>query len=362
MISPNELPSNALMKKTLMVRTCLMLLIICMLSACNTGKNGKNPQNNKQNAPQVVEGYIVKPTLLEQSITVSGTIKSFEETVLMSDVSGRVVMINLPEGKFVKKGTVLVKLFDSDLQASLRKLQTQLEIALQTKKRQTELLAVSGISELEYDQTTLQANSIRDDIEVLKAQISKTEVLAPYDGVIGLKNISLGAQVTPSIALATIRETNQLKLDFSVPEKYGKEISEGKVVKFFLQGDDSTFSARIIAAEGGVEVTTRNLRIRALVEHMNHGLRPGSFATVEVPLSTNPNALMIPTQCVIPQERNKKVIVSREGKATFVTIETGTRRTRDVEVISGLKAGDTVITTGVLFLRQDSPLKFSKIH
>jgi len=339
-----------------------ILMITFTLGACNNGKNVKNQQNNKQNGPQVVEGTIVKPTLLQHSITVSGTVKSFEETVLMPDVSGRVVTLNLPEGQFIKKGTLLVKLFDGDLQATLRKLQTQLEIARQTKKRQTELLTVNGISELEYDQTTLQVNSISDDIEVLKAQISKTEVLAPYDGVIGLKNISIGAQVTPGTPLTTIRQTNQLKLDFSVPEKYIDEISEGKIVRFTIQGKDSSFSARIIAAEGGVEATTRNLRVRAVVSRQDPSLSPGVFATVEVPLAITPNALMIPTQAVIPSERNKKVIVARGGKAIFVTIETGTRNSQDIEVVSGLKAGDTIVTTGVLFLKPNSPLKFSKIR
>lgn len=348
--------------KNLPNRLFPLLLLPFILASCNGGKDGKNQQNNKLKGPQVVEGYIVKPALLEHSITVSGTIKSFEETVLMTDISGRVVMLNLPEGQFIKKGTLLVKLFDSDLQATLRKLQTQLELARQTKKRQAELLTVSGISELEFEQTNLQVNVIGDDIEVLKAQISKTEVLAPYDGVIGLRNISLGAQVTPGTPLATIRETNQLKLDFSVPEKYGSEISADKIVKFTVQGTDTSFSARIIAAEGGVEATTRNLRVRALVSRPDPSLRPGSFATVEVPLALTPNALMIPTQSVIPQERNKKVIVARNGKAVFVTVETGTRRSADIEVVSGLNAGDTVVTTGVLFLKPDAALKFSKIH
>ncbi len=352
------------MKQPLKIITTITFLLAFIQFGCQNGKNDKNQQNSRMKGPQVVEGYIVRPALLEQSITVSGTVKSFEETVLMPDVSGRVVMINLPEGKFVKKGTVLVKLFDADLQASLQKLQTQLEIARTTKKRQAELLTVSGISELEYDQTTLQVNSIGDDIEVLKAQISKLVVLAPYDGVIGLRNISLGAQVTPGTPLATIRETNQFKLDFSVPEKYSSEITEGKTVRFTVQGmgADTVFTARIIAAEGGIEATTRNLRARALVSRPDPSLRPGKFATVEVPLAIVPDALMIPTQSVIPQERNKKVIIARNGKAIFVTIETGTRRMKDVEVVSGLHAGDTVVTTGILFVRQNDDLKFSKIR
>lgn len=343
------------------IRCLLPLLLALLVWSCNSARN-EEAKGAKKGGPQVVEGYLVKPEPVDHSISVSGTLKSFEETVLMPDMPGRIVLINLPEGKFVKKGTVLVKLFDADMQASLRKLKTQLEITKQTQKRQEELLKVSGISELEYDQTKLQVNSISDDIEAMQAQISKTEVVAPYDGVIGLRNVSLGAQVTTGTALATIRETDRMKLDFSVPEKHGSAIVDGMTVSFTVQGADTSFKATVMAAEGGVEAATRNLRVRALVAAKDPALRPGTFATVEVPLSVSKNSLMVPTQCIIPQERNKRVIVARSGKATFVPVVTGFRKADLVEVVSGLQAGDTVITTGILFLRPDAPLKLSKLR
>jgi membrane fusion protein, multidrug efflux system len=330
-------------------------------SSCSSDDPGKNQENKISERIMVVEGYVVKQTILDQTIVVSGTLKAFEETVLMPDVAGRVVSINFEEGKFVKKGTLLVKLFDEDLKAELKKLQTQLSIAEQTQKRQAELLKVSGISELEYDQTSLQVNSIRDDIEVLNVQISKTEVLAPFDGTIGLRNVSVGTQVTPNSPLATIREINLLKLDFSVPEKYSKEIYAGKVVTFTVQGDDSSFNARIIASEGGIETTTRNLRVRAVVEGNYNSLKTGAFARVEVPLEVNPSAMMIPTQAIIPQERNKQVIVVRKGMAVFLTVKTGVRQAADLEVTDGLVIGDTVVTTGIQFIRPGAKVKFSKI-
>jgi membrane fusion protein (multidrug efflux system) len=336
-------------------------LSLLFQGSCSSDKSGKNQVNKLSERIQVVEGFIVKQTTLDQTVVVSGTLKAFEETVLMPDVSGRVVSINFEEGKYVKKGTVLVKLFDDDLQAELNKLQTQLSIAEQTKKRQTELLTVSGISELEYDQTSLQVNSIHDDIEVLNVQITKTEVLAPFDGIIGLRNVSVGAQVTPNTPLATIREVNLLKLDFSVPEKYSKEIYEGKVVKFSVQGDDALFSARIIASEGGIETTTRNLKVRAVVEGSYNSLKTGAFARVEVPLEVNPAAMMIPTQAIIPQERNKQVIVVRKGVAVFLTVKTGVRQAAELEVTDGLVIGDTVVTTGLQFIRPGAKVKFSKI-
>ena len=279
----------------------------------------------------------------------------------MPEMPGRVVMVNLPEGQLVKKGTMLLKIFDGDLQAQLKKAQTQYEIGKQILDRQTELLKVDGISQVEYDQQELQVTSILNDIDLLKAQISKTAILAPYDGVIGLRNISLGALVTQSTPIATIRESDKLKLDFSVPGKYSSMIHKGTKVKFSVEGDEKKYDAEVMATEEGIDLNTRNLKARAIVEAHAPTLTPGAYASVELRLSENHNALMIPTQAIIMKERSKSVIVSRGGKAVFVPIQTGVRKAGTLEVVKGLSAGDTVVVTGVLFIKPDMVLTFAKI-
>jgi membrane fusion protein (multidrug efflux system) len=331
------------------------------LGSCHPEK--KENKDPKQQAPvSFIEGFIVKPSVINEAISISGTLIPFEETSLMPEVAGRVVMINLPEGQFVKKGTLLVKIFDGDLQANLKKSQTQLEIAEQTLKRQSELIKIDGISQLEYDQTRLQVTSIKDDIELLKVQIGKTEVVAPYDGVIGLKNISPGAQVTPSTTLVTIRMKDKLKLDFAVPEKYSQSIKPGLKVMFSVHGDDKKYEAEVIASEEGIETVTRNLRVRAVVNKVSPSLVPGAFANVELRLNENKNALMIPTQAIIPMERNKQVIISDGSKAKFITVKTGIRTASQIEILEGINEGDTVVTTGILFIKPGSELKFSKVR
>jgi membrane fusion protein, multidrug efflux system len=339
----------------------LVLLTIQIHYSCKSTTKDKQKSKKPENTIDFLEGYIVKPVVLDQTISVSGTLKPFEETILMPEVSGRVINIYLPEGKFVKAGTLLVKLFDGDLQALLHKYQTQLQLAEETQKRQSELIKVSGISQTDFDQTVLQVVSIKNDIEVLKVQIRKTEVLAPYDGTIGLRNISLGAQVTPATSLATIRTVSQLKLDFSVPEKYSKEIRSGSLVKFMVQGDDKKYDATVMATEEGIEASTRNLKVRAVVKSNVSSLIPGSFANVELRLRENQKALMVPTQSIIPQERNKKLILVKNGKAVFVKVRTGTRQDTNIEVLDSIKTGDTVVTTGILFIKPGMVLKFSKI-
>jgi len=346
--------------RTRLIFVFITVLITAGITSCHSGAKSKNAMDKRPAAVLSVEGYVVKPSLLMVTIQVSGSLLPFEETVLMPETGGRVVSVNLPEGKLVKKGTVLVKLFDGELQAQLKKSQTQLELAKQTEKRQRELLNVNGISQFDYDQTVFQVNSIKDDISLLDVQIGKTELKAPFDGVIGLKNISVGAQATSSTAVATIRMVNRLKLDFSVPEKYSREIVPGKLLTFTVEGDSAKYSAAVMATEGGIEQDTRNLKVRAVVDHVSPALKPGAFATVELELGKHADALLVPTQAIIPQARSKKLIVARDGKAVFLTVTTGIRQAEFIEVLNGIHSGDTVVTTGIVFLKPNADIKFSK--
>ncbi len=350
------------------------LLIVTVLAACvilafTLSKSGnilmgfsKDTGNSRKQRPQLkVDAFVVKPSVLIDEISVSGSLLAFEEVELKNEVAGRVVKINLPEGQFVKKGTLLVKLFDDDLQANLHKLHAQLAMQEQIYKRQTELLNVSGISQNDYEQTGLLVNSIEADIEVQKVLIRKTEVLAPFDGVIGLRNISVGAQVTPSTLLATIRSENNLKLDFSVPEKYSIEIRPGMKINFTMSNEEKQYEATVMATEEGIDPMTRNLKVRAIVHNQSDHLLPGTYTDVNLRLNEHKNALMIPTQAIIPQEEYKSVIMAKKGVAHFVSVKTGARRASDIEITEGLNPGDTIITTGILFLREGTRLAYSTI-
>lgn len=342
----------------------LPVLLAVIATGCNSPKTpGKNTPGQGKSGPRdrsqtKVDAYVVRPSLLIDEISVSGSLLAYEEVELKNEVAGRVVFINLPEGKQVKKGTLLVKLFDDDLQAGLKKLQIQLEIQEKIHERQSELLKVNGISQNDYDLTGLQLNSLRADIAVQKVLIRKTEVLAPFDGIIGLRNISVGAEVTPSTLLATIRSEDQLKLDFSVPEKYSTSIKPGMKVAFTLSNDDRLYEATVFATEQGIDVSTRNLKVRAVVDNKSDHLLPGTFSDVKLQLNQKTDALLIPTQAIIPSEQTKSVILARNGKAHFVEVKTGVRRASNIEITGGLQPGDTIITTGILFLKENSKLSY----
>lgn len=341
------------------------LLLFLTLLSCENKKPGAPPPGagvQRANRPTQAEGFIVKTRSLSENLEVPGTLLPFEVTEIRPEISGRIVYLNVPEGKFVSKGTVLGKIFDGDLQAQLKKLQVQLEIAQQTASRYKELLKIGGISQQEYDLSELQSNNLRADIELVKVDIYKTSIRAPYTGRLGLKSISTGAYVTPTTLITTISQVNKLKMEFTVPEKYSDNMKTGRMVNFTVAGSDQKFSSSIMATESNIEANTRTLKVRSVVNGNHSALVPGAFAKVTLRLGQDDQALIIPTQAVIPQARNKRVILYRNGIAKFEIVSTGIRDSSFVQITEGLKAGDTVVTTGLLAIRPDAQIKLSKIQ
>lgn len=337
------------------------------LVAFSCGKNETKPSGapattaNPGLTVSAVEGFVAKPSVLTEQVTASGTLVPAEETELHPEATGRVVRLNLPEGRSVRKGELLLKIFDEDLKTQLQKLETQLKQAEITEQRLRELLKVKGVSQQEYDLAELSVQTIKSDMELVRINIAKTELRAPYDGIIGLRRLSPGAYVTPATAVTTIRTSSALKLDFSIPEKYSHLIRVGQSLNFKVEGSTAIHAATVLATEQTIAAESRNLVVRASVRDAR-GLLPGAFAEVTLALGNKTSALLIPNQAIIPQARDKKVILSKGGKARFVTVKTGVRQAGMIEIIEGIEPGDTICTTGMLFLRPDATVKFSKVE
>ena len=343
-------------------RTGFLLTLLFLAAACNSKKNEPVAANRQRaQGPVIVDAFVIKASEVSEAVEVPGTLMPFEETQIQAEVGGRIVELNINEGAKVKKGTLLVKIFDKDLQAQLKKLQVQLQINEKTEERNRELLKINAISQQDYDLSTLNVENLRADIESTRIAISKTEIRAPYDGEVGLRNISLGSYISPSDIVTTIRQVDKLKLEFSVPEKYAKEIGKGYAVKFRVDGGVKDHFAKVIATENSVDQNTRTLKIRAVVEETHNELVPGVFAKVNLQLGKDNNALLVPSQAVIPTIRNKQVIRLRKDSAQFVVVETGIRDSAYVQIINGLTEGDTVITTGLMAIRPNAKLKITKV-
>ena len=309
----------------------------------------------------LVDAFLVEQSSVSENVEVPGTLFPFEETQIRAETGGRIIKLNIEEGATVSRGTLLVKIFDQDLQAQLQKLQVQLKINEKTEERNRELLSINAISQQDYDLSTLNVENLRADIEAVKIAISKTEILAPYSGRLGLRNVSLGSYISPSDIVATIRQVDKLKLEFSIPEKYAKEIGKGYTVRFRVDGGKQEHQAVVLATENSVDQNTRTLKVRGVVKEIDRELVPGLFAKVNLQLGKNSNALKVPSQAIIPNVRNKQVIVLRKDSVRFTVVETGIRDSAFVQILDGLQPGDTVITTGLMAIRPTTKVKIQRM-
>lgn len=337
-----------------------VLVVVLTLASCGEKKNAP-AAGKRQQGPLVVDGFIVSQRSISEKIEVPGSLLPFEETQIRAEVGGRVVQLNIKEGAAVSKGTLLVKLFDRDLQAQLKKYEVQLQIREKTQERSAELLKINGISQQDYDLSELDVENLKADIEATRIAISKTEIVAPYNGHVGLRNISLGSYIAPTDIITTLRQVDNLKLEFSVPEKYAKEIVKGYRVTFKVDGGENYHEATVMATENSVDQNTRTLRVRALVKASHTELVPGVFAKVNLQLGKDDKALLVPSQAIIPAARNKQVILLKKDSAVYTVVETGIRDSAFVQVVKGLQVGDTVITTGLMAIRPNAKIKVTRL-
>jgi membrane fusion protein (multidrug efflux system) len=344
----------------------LSIALAFSISSCSSGSKDdapkqKGPGGPGRGGPVRADAYIVKTKLLLDNIEIPGTIVSNETTEIHPEVAGRITGIYFKEGAFVNKGALLVKLNDADLQAQKKKILVQLQVAKQNEERSAQLLKIQGISRQDYEAMVLQVSTANADLAVVQTQIEKTNLRAPFSGKLGLRMVSAGAYVSPTTVIGTISQLNQLKIDFTVPERYINQISYGKFVNFKVDGSNRTYAAKVMATESNVTQDTRTLQVRAAVQGTTAGLVPGNFAKVTLDFQPDPNAIVIPTQAIIPQARGKKVYVYDDGKAKFVDVTTGIRDSANVQITSGLKVGDTVLITGLLALKPGAKVMLGKV-
>jgi len=346
-----------------------LIVSLFLITACSSKrktevqvqqKGGAGGGGNKPPTPKV-DGYVVQTRTVTESLEVPGSIVSEDATEVHPEVAGRIVNLNVREGAYVGKGAVLAKLYDGDLQAQKRKLQVQMQIDRQTESRHEQLLQIGGISKEDYAATALQVSNLRADLDIINTSIAKTVIRAPFSGKLGLKAISTGAYVTPLSVIAVLQKTSDLKIDFNVPEKYTNQIKKGQYVNFTVEGSNRNYTAVVSATQAGIEQTTRTLMIRAQVKGETAGLTPGNFAKVKLNFEPDPNALLIPSQAIIPQARGKKVVVARNGTADFVEVTTGMRDSSMVQVTSGLSKGDTVVVTGLLTIKPKAKIVVNRV-
>lgn len=307
------------------------------------------PQTRKRTLNVTAE--VIKKSSISDGIIITGLLLPDEEVSLSFETSGKITAINFVEGTHVKKGQLLAKVNDAQLQAQLRKLEVQLKLAEDRVYRQNALLEREAVSKEAYEQVQTDLAMLKAEIDMVKANIALTELRAPFDGIIGLRQVSEGTYATPSTIVASLTKISPLKIEFAVPERYAGIVKNGANLSFKVEGHLKPFSAKVYATESYVDPTTHTFAIRALYANNNGQLMPGRFANVDLKTQEFDDAITIPSQAIIPEMGIDKVYLYKSGKAQPVTITKGIRNESRAQILEGLNIGDTIITSGTLQLR-----------
>jgi len=333
----------------------VIILLMAALISCNKKTDGK--VEKKEKPPVAVDVIIAEVTDFSSDIEVNGTVLSEEMIELHPETGGRLTYLNIPDGATVEKGTILARINDADLQAQLKQQKVQLELAEKTEQRLFKLLAINGVDQATYDAALSQVNLYNANIDVLKAQIDKTVIRAPFSGKLGLRQVSEGAFVSQATVIGTLQQTDRIKIDFSLPEAYIELVKTGKTVSVITNASEKEISATIVAIEPQINTATRNIKVRARLQ--NGIVKPGAF--VKVLLNEKIQGIVVPTNAIIPDALSSQVVLVKNNKAVYQNVETGIRTSDIVEITEGLQTGDTVIVSGVLYVRPNGIVKIKQV-
>lgn len=350
------------LKKIIISAVILVLLLIILLPKLLSSSSVKNSNlaGNKLDQIISVKAHIIRPETVDNKVLTTGTILANEEVELKSEVAGKITKILFSEGSYVNKGDLLVKINDADLQAQLRRAESKVKLAEEKEFRQRQLRDGNLISQEEYDNTVSELNVNKADYDLIKAQIDKTEIRAPFSGTIGLRSVSEGSYLTTATVIATFQNLNIIKVDFSIPEKYSTSVKKGDELDFRISGSATVFKAKIYAIEPKIDPGTRTLKIRAICNSNYSELIPGAFANVELSLKKINDAILVPSVAIVPELKGQKVYLYKNGVVAQQNVEIGIREETSIQIVSGLNAGDTVITSGILQIKPMSKVTISE--
>jgi membrane fusion protein (multidrug efflux system) len=304
-----------------------------------------------------VTGVKVTPVAFTESIAANGTLRAEEAVELQTEVNGKIAAINFTEGQRVSQGHILVKIDDSTLQASLRRAQARRELAGFREQRLARLVEEGGVSKQDYDEARGELAVLDAEIDFIRADIKKTEIRAPFDGVAGIRFVSVGSYVNPAARIATLQGITNLKVDFSVPERYAPLVKAGDPMRFTVAGSKQTYTGEVYAVEPRIDVATRSVLLRALCRNPDGALLPGIFARVEYTVQQSEASILVPAIAVLSGLEERSLFVARDGKAQRVQVVTGSRTDSQIQIVQGLAPGDIVLTSGVQQLRSGMPVQ-----
>jgi len=352
-----------LIKHRLFKNLLLLVGIAAIVAACNlkAGELEKTaPVKIFKGIP--VDATVVTPEVLRDQLEVTGTILANQQVDIVSELTRKVVKVNVKEGTKVRQGTLLFQLDDADLQAQLERLRQQEKLALLNEQRLKDLIAHEAIAQQDYDEVSTNLKVLQAQIRELQVAIDKTRIRAPFDGQIGMINTHVGAIVSVSTVLTEIEDNSVVKIEFSVPEKYTNVIHTGSQHTFTTPSSEDEFKTTVIAKAASLSTHTRTLLVRGHTQNPLGKLLAGQSARINLSLSSSAGALTVSSHALIPSPGGYAVFVARNDKAEALVVQIGQRSTGSVEILKGLNPGDTVITSNLLRLSSGTPVTFATIN
>ncbi len=335
---------------------CLIGIILGLFVSCK--KQGAGNNNRAGSSPVVpVDGFVVSASRFENTMTATANLLPAESVEIKAPVSGTVLSIHFKEGQSVSAGQSLVHIDDRIWEAQIKGYKAQLVSARSDLERKQQLLKAEGASQDEVDKAQSTVDQLEAKIDELFVYVSLAAVPAPFAGRVGMRDFSVGAYLSAGQVITTIAQASKLKIDFNLPGKYVGQIKVGDQIKLLAGGD--TLQAPVYAINPVVDEASRSIQVRALLDNKT-GLAPGDFAEVELPLDVTDRAIMIPTSAVVPELGAETVYLAVNGKAGKRKITSGLRTDKYVQVLDGLSAGDTLITSGLMQIREGMPVKIRK--
>lgn len=328
-------------------------LFAVLLTACG----GEKADLKAQKAPVVTVDVVeIKAGEVLRSIAIPGSVIPNEQVDIYSEVSGRIQRISFREGQSVAKGSVLIQVDSDILKAQKAQLLVEQDLAEKDEARKRSLYQSKGISLQDYEVSQSALADSKAKLDLLNVQISKATIRAPFSGKIGLRHVSEGAFISSSTLITSIVQENPVKIEFSVPEKYAKNVKIGQIIEFKTDGDSKSYTGKVYAFEPRIDEGTRMMTVRASLPNPG-GLIAGSFVSISYDMGKEENAFMIPTESVIPVLKGQKVFVVRNGLVEEVPVEIGIRTPDKVQVIGNLKEGDQVLVSGLLAVKAGAQVK-----
>lgn len=349
---------NKTLKRVLYLILVFAIIFIIIYPKLNLGKKGNAAVATE--APKQILGVTtlaIKKMPLDYSVKVTGNILADESVDINSEVSAKVEKIFFKEGQNIKQGQLLLTLNDDELKAELEKLKLTKKRSEDNEFRQRQLLAREAISQDEYEISLTTLKTSIADIKLLEVRMSKYKIHAPFSGKIGLREISEGSYINTGTRIVTLYSIDPVKLDFAIPGRYLNDVNPGDKVRFMVDASNEVFEGEIYAIEPQIDPQTRSIKLRATSRNPDGKLLPGQFAKITLILETINNAILIPSQTIIPELDAMRVFVYNEGTVESRIIDTGIRNEEDVQVLKGLEEGDILITSGLMQIRQGMKVK-----